>query len=215
VFATINNYLRSFSRNNPKVASRLLVFGSFSVIFLAGIALVGIVFHVFNISQWWLLLAAPVILVLMVVGFFYVATRVVGRLRFGFKNAKDWQQLFTPFTRSSLSPFDGLDRLQLDRLLSTFEHDINDADSDGYTLLDHMFDPMYRRVFKADDVEYLLSLGAREPKDLIAKLRAVDHDDAYLLADKLQAQERQPELEAIAIATRGEVATDDEPRRRM
>lgn len=207
--------LRTFTTNHPDVAARVLLFGSYGVISLVGIAIAGIALHVSDSSQLWLLLAIPLILVCVALAIIYLALHLVGRYRFGFKNAKDWQQLFTPFTRSSLSPFDGLDRLQLDRLLSTFEHDINDADSDGYTLLDHMFDPMYRRVFKADDVEYLLSLGAREPKDLIAKLRAVDHDDAYLLADKLQAQERQPELKAIAIATRGEVATDDEPRRRM
>lgn len=210
----MSQYLQLLYTRYPKLNAALLITAGVLAISMVVLLAIGGMLHAFDVSLWWLLLAGPVALLVTWYSLLMLVYKGLHRYRKGFKNPNGWQELLTPMTRIAMSPSTGLDREEIQRVLQVGLN-INDADAEGCTLLDHMLLPMYRSVFKAEDVEYLLSIGAREPEDFIAKLRAIDHDDAYLLADKLQAQARQPELKAIAIANRGAREEGEDPRRRM
>jgi len=169
-----------------------------------------LVLRPFGFSYWWCLVATPPVFV----GFLYVVTWLFIKFALKYRSHTPWERLnqhISPITRMAFLPEYPLD---WDTLNSMLEEgvDINDADQAGRTLLDHMLSLERRDDFDIEDVEYVIELGARWTKDTIDQLRNLELDDAYMLARRLEAELRLPELQAIADQS---VEREEGQRRRM
>ena len=198
----------------PNATLGIPYYGAIASIFLGGIVLAGVALSYFGLSLWFLLALAPLVVIMIALTMVKSCMALVKRFRHGAKPGHSFNQILSPITRVAISPVKGFNRRSLDTVLK-LGTDINDTDDQGRTLLDHMLLPMYANVFRAEDVEYVISLGARVPDDFLARLREVDNDEAHQLALKLHVEARLPELQAIAVANRGDLDEEAPPRRRL